>query len=97
MAYGECPNPQPDCPYAETGCYSDQHHQYWPSDQYTTPIERTFRNLYENKSQECRQDHDEIHLGEPPIKPSVEVMAHTIVVSGVHISRRIKRALNGTA
>ena len=69
---GECPNPRPDCKYAELGgCFSDTHHLFYPRRDYRRPTERDFRELPENKEQLCRAEHDERHATElPPEKPS---------------------------
>lgn len=90
----DCPESNSDCPYFTDGCYSDLHHQYWPSPDYTGTIANKFRELPENKQQLCRREHDQVHEGSPPAKPSLEVMEHTIVTSGVHLSRRVRKALN---
>lgn len=94
MSRKECYNENQECPYYEEGCYSDLHHSYWPSTDYTGPIENKFRELPENKVQTCRDEHDEIHANEPPQKPSLEVMEHALIASGVHLSRRVRRALS---
>ena len=73
---GECPNPRPDCKYAELGgCFSDTHHLFYPRRSYRSRVEQDFRELPENKVQICREEHDERHATEPiPKKPSREVM-----------------------
>lgn len=93
----ECPSPQEGCPYAEgTGCFSDQHHLYWPRTEYTTVVERLFRELPENKEQECRWEHEQNHFNsEPPIKPPREDMEAAIVASGIYLSIRKRRAIGG--
>lgn len=77
---GECPNPQPDCRYAELGgCFSDTHHLFYPRRDYRRPTERDFRELPENKEQLCRAEHDERHATElPPTKPSSAEMLGAI-------------------
>lgn len=79
---GECENPNKEgCPIAELkgGCFSDTDHIYWPASDYTSTLERTFRELPENKQQLCRWEHVERHATEePPIKPSQEVMNHAV-------------------
>jgi hypothetical protein len=94
MSRRACEGENPECPYFEEGCYSDLHHLYWPSPDYNDTISNKFRELPENKQQTCRDEHDQIHEGEPPAKPSYEVMEHAIVASGVHISRKVRKALN---
>lgn len=77
MTHRECPNPQPDCKYAQLkgGCFSDEHHLFYPRYEYTKPTEKLFRELPENKVQICRREHDEIHATEePPKKPPVPVI-----------------------
>lgn len=93
MSRRECYNDNPECPYFEEGCYSDLHHSFWPSPDYTSPVENKFRELPENKVQTCRDEHDQIHEADPPLKPSLEVMEHAIIASGVHISRKLRKVL----
>lgn len=84
MAHGECPSPQTDCKYAllPEGCFSDEHHLYYPKRRYCGKMAIEFRELPENKEQLCRREHDERHATEPiPIKPSVEVMKAAIAAS----------------
>lgn len=78
MARGECENPRPDC-WQPDGPYSDEHHKYWPSTRYVGWLALKFRNLPENKEQDCRCDHDEIHAFEPPDRPSRTVMRGAII------------------
>jgi hypothetical protein len=91
-----CPSPRSDCPYYDRrprgplkgkqfhGCFSDTDHHYWPENQYTTRLEKEFRNLPENKEQICRDLHDERHEFEhPPKKPSVEDMIRAIAQSAL--------------
>lgn len=94
MSRKECYNDNPECPYYGE-CYSDLHHTMWPSPDYTTPIENKFRELPQHKVQTCRWEHDQIHEGEPPTKPPVEFMEEAILMSGIHLSRRIRKALKG--
>lgn len=81
------------CPYQYSGCFSDTHHQAWPASDYTSPLERTFRELPENKEQVCRDIHDEYHLEEPPEKPSVPEMMGAVASSDVHIGVSKRKAL----
>lgn len=86
--------PNPECKYFQQGCREDTHHTYYPSPDYTETVERMFRNLPENQVEICRVRHETLHYEEePPRKPSNEVMAHTIIASGVHISRKAKKRL----
>lgn len=81
---GECPNPRPDCHYAELkgGCFSDEHHLFFPRVDYHDIMGSEFRNLPENKEDICRWDHDEIHATElPPQKPDREHMLGAIVTA----------------
>lgn len=100
---GECPNPRPDCPYAELkgGCFSDEHHLFFPRVDYRGIIASEFRNLPENKEDICRWDHDEIHATtEPPERPSREYMLGALVTAladGVlHLSNTKRKKLNVT-
>lgn len=87
-------DPSPECKYFNRGCYEDVDHIYWPANQYTDPIERVFRELPENKREICRQKHEERHATEePPQKPSLEVMEHAIIASGVYISSKARKRL----
>lgn len=85
----------PDCKYFERGmCRTDTHHLFYPANQYQDPIERAFRNLPENKVLTCREEHEIIHATqEEPVKPSIEVMEHAIIASGVHISNKARKRL----
>ncbi len=79
-----CENPKEFCPYygkktpkslrgqQSHGCYADEHHAYWPENDYRTPIEKAYRELPENKYQLCRWVHDDVHLEHlPPKKPDL--------------------------
>lgn len=77
---GECPNPRPDCRYAQEGCFSDTHHIFYPRRDYRTPVEKAFRLLPENKVELCRVEHEEIHAALAPEKPPREVMLGAIAV-----------------
>jgi hypothetical protein len=80
MARNECESASPECKYyfrppidggnQDNGCYSDQDHLYGRG---STPLERRFCNLPENKRQICRLEHDVInadyvHLPVPDIE-----------------------------
>lgn len=81
-----CRTPKEYCPYYDKktpkplrgqrhGCYADEHHVYWPEYDYTTPIERAYRELDINKVQTCRWLHDDIHIDQyPPKKPDLVKM-----------------------
>lgn len=57
------------------GCFEDVHHLFFPRRAYTTPTEKQFRELDENKVQICRALHDEEHaLWEIPDKPDFQLM-----------------------
>lgn len=95
MSRGPCNENYEGCPYVDEGCYSDVHHLYWPSTDYTSKIDRKFRNLPANKERVCRFAHDLIHLTQdPPEKPYREDMSDAIIESGVSISRALRRAIN---
>lgn len=66
------------CPYAESGCFTDSHHLYWPRNEYQTKTERKFRNLGENVITLCRFKHDLLHLEKPPHKPDFQTMRDTV-------------------
>lgn len=86
-------NPTEDCKYYPD-CYEDVHHLYYPANEYKGTVEKTFRDLDENKQRLCRELHELRHLTEePPVKPSREVMVHTIRSSDVYISSRLRKAL----
>lgn len=74
-------NPELPCPVRETiGCFEDVHHQMHPAADYTTPLERTFRELPENKDRRCRNIHNIEHETMPvPEKPDESLMALAVV------------------
>lgn len=77
MSREACPDPQADCKYAalEGGCFSDEHHLYWPKRAYCGKIAVEFRELPENKKQLCRRVHDEIHATfDAPFRPDRDTM-----------------------
>lgn len=79
MSREACPRPKDEragCPWKDRkgGCYSDNHHLYWPASDYKTPLEKKFRWLPENQEQTCRWEHDEAHHELPPEKPSIQEM-----------------------
>ena len=71
-----CSNQQ-DCPLfnSEEGCREDQHHIYYPASEYTTPLEKRFRNFSGNVITICRRYHNDLHATQEPLhKPSREYM-----------------------
>lgn len=73
MSRLRCPESNEQCKYyaSEGGCYQNEHHLYWPRRDYTSSVERAFRQLPENKELICRAEHDELHATEsPPPMPS---------------------------
>ena len=50
------------------------HHKWWPKCDYTTPLEKRFRDLPDEKEELCRGKHDPEHEKDPPRKPSREYM-----------------------
>jgi hypothetical protein len=87
MSYAPCPNENEACRFYEEGCYSDLHHSYYPRKRYTTSIERTFRNLPENKEMMCRDEHSELHATEqPPHKPRREEMLQAIAAHIIEVA-----------
>ena len=84
MAWGECENPRPECPYASrpTGCFSDVHHKYFPKNVYLDVVGSSYRELPQNKEQKCRWDHEELHKVEDgPEKPEEAQMLGEIALS----------------
>lgn len=92
MAFSECYNNVPSCPF-QPRCASNEHHTYYPSTEYTTPIENRFRNLGANLVQLCMYEHVQEHRYDPPEKPSKEEMIRAIEESGEHISRSVRKAI----
>ena len=90
-----CPTPRQDCKYEGTPeCLITQHHLYWPRPDYTTKLEKDFRNLPQNKEPLSRCDHDELHATQdPPEKPSTDFMVGFLIASGVHLSRRVLKEI----
>jgi hypothetical protein len=76
-----CERPRDDCKYRGTPeCLKDtKHHLFFPSPDYTSPLEKVFRNLPQNIVELSRCEHDELHLTtQPPTKPSPEDMARAV-------------------
>jgi len=83
MEYFPC-TPTPDCPYYKTtaGCHESIHHELYPANDYRGAVERTFRNLDQNKTDICRRLHDQIHATEtPPDKPDFEEMRQAVITA----------------
>lgn len=94
MSIGECPNPDPECPYydrappskledQEHGCFSDTHHTYPVGQMALGGIARKYALLHDNTEQLCRWEHDEIHAeyfltGEFPPLPDLEIMKEAL-------------------
>jgi hypothetical protein len=78
MSRGFCSEQQiADCPFASH--FSDIHHAYFPRTSYVTRLEKTFRELPENKERLCRNEHNELHAtSEIPEKPDKEFMLRAI-------------------
>lgn len=77
MARRPCPEPLPYCRQPEP--FADDHHKFWPRDEYTTPTEKKFRNLECNIVRGiCRCLHDLEHLKKPPKKPTLNIMREAI-------------------
>lgn len=69
------------CPiYLQEGeCYEDDHHQYWPSNEYTSRTEKQFRTLGSHVVRMCRFIHNTLHaVTLPPEKPTVAEMKRAI-------------------
>lgn len=97
MSYGPCPNPRPECPYAERGCFSDLDHIV-PKRLAECLLSRTYILDYPgNHQQLCRWEHDEkTRNGDEPL-PSREFMLdaiRTAYESGeMHLSKGKRRRL----
>lgn len=77
-------------------CYEDTHHLLYPSADYTTPLERLYRSLDDNKVEMCRQQHDELHrTQQPPEKPTREEMLHEIGSAMIYISTTKRKQIYG--
>ena len=87
MSKEDCRTPNPECKYYETDyCLQSLHHVYWPRRNYTTPLEKRFRNLPENKELLPRCEHDELHATtEPPEKPSHAFMESVVYIQPVEV------------
>ena len=101
MSRGECPEPRPDCPYAglRGGCFSDEHHLFFPEVDYRDIMGSEFRELAENKEYICRWDHDEIHATEmPPKRPPREQILGAIATAlsegRIHLSKTKRKKMN---
>lgn len=95
---GVCPQSNEACPYFAGGCFESVHHEYWPRNEYSTPVERIFRDLPENKVMLCRDLHDELHAEQDRSeKPSREEMMEAIGQSAVYLSVNKQRKLYGAA
>ena len=80
----DCPSTNESCKYWENkhGCRTNVHHEYYPKSDYTTPIEKEFRELPENKTPMCMAEHDQLHKEfAPPVKPDREEML--LVINGI--------------
>lgn len=76
-----CPHASPRCPEAshKLGCHVVSHHIFWPASEYTTPLEREFRDLPSNRVPMCKGKETELHdNGEHPPKPTSQVMQFCI-------------------
>lgn len=89
-------SPNPECPVR--GCPKvDTHHLKWPSTEYQSALEHTYRNLDENKVEMCRRLHDIEHTLPPPDKPSqaemFEVVDVAVQESAVYLSAAKRRRI----
>ena len=85
----------PDCPYIGN-CHETIHHELYPAKNYRTVVEKTFRNLPENKALVCRRLHDLIHKSIQGVdKPSRETMLGAITASEVTLTDSKKRRIYG--
>lgn len=96
---GECPDPIPECRYAERGgCFSDTDHIV-PQRLATTALAAIYIDLPVNKQQLCRRIHDQKTAeGDEPL-PDVEVMRKEIqlahALGEIALSRRKMKAVYG--
>lgn len=85
------------CPERGLGeplCKEDTHHVYFPASDYKTWVEKTFRNLPDNKMTVCRAVHNAIHrLESPPPKPSRDEMLRAISSVAVNLSAGKRKRL----
>lgn len=90
-----CPEPKDDCRYAGTSqCFLSDHHEYWPSPQYTSVIDEVFRELPEHITPLPRCDHDELHATQnPPEKPDLATMMDVIENRGEKPAKNIRRLI----
>lgn len=87
--------PNDACKYAPH-CFTSIHHLYWPARDYTTPLERLYRSLDENKIEMCREVHDRLHaLEQPPEKPTREEMLHELGYAMIYISTTKRKQIYG--
>lgn len=83
----QCDEPQPGCKYFGTAeCLMTTHHDYFPSKDYKTKIEKNFRQLPENKIRISRCLHDDVHLEllpppKPPRDEMIQALAQTVIRS----------------
>jgi len=80
----ECPNASESCKYWESkhGCRTNIHHEFYPACDYTTPIQKEFRELPENKEALCMYEHELKHRTEtPPEMPTRDEML--MVINGI--------------
>ena len=88
-----CEN-QDTCRLAETkrGCFEDIHHKVYPKRDYTTELEKEYREMDIKKVLGCRAIHNDEHATTlPPPKPSVEQMREEVN------AERVRLVLNGEA
>lgn len=68
-----------ECPLVG-GPRMDTHHEVYPACDYTSEIERMYRNLGSNIVRICRCQHMELHrTEEPPVKPPMLDMLQAVV------------------
>lgn len=72
-----CPEPLRGCQFVRP--YADDHHRFWPAHEYTSPLEKKFREADVNVVRGiCRCIHNLEHLKRPPEKPSADEMREVL-------------------
>ncbi len=76
-----CRQHHEDCPrrLSQLGCRIILHHLFWPASEYTTPLEKKFRELKINLVPMCEYEEIILHqTTEPPPKPTETLMQYVV-------------------